>query len=416
MPFSFLHAADLHLDTPFTNVGGFPDAIGDALREASLEAWANLVEEASRRRVAFVLLAGDLYDGAQRGLRAQRAFLQGVTRLADEGIRTFLVHGNHDPVVEGWSAIRDLPELVTSFPTHQVGSVAFEAGGEQVVVHGISYATAATTENLALRFPAADRPGFHVGLLHANVGGPTTGHRDYSPCSVEDLRRTGYQYWALGHVHGRRVLCEGEPWVVYPGNLQGRSTKPTEQGPKGAVVVSVSHGVAAAPEPVALDRIRFQDLSISIDRYRDVAGLLDQLERLADPGAHQGRSLVVRATIEGSGPLHGELAPPARQAEILDELRRRGTEGTPFVWWHSLTWRTRPTDSVVDLRRRGDDFAADLERSIAEAGPEVAGSWRDLLPADLARELGDLLPAAEDAAIWQAAQQAARNAITAVDA
>jgi DNA repair exonuclease SbcCD nuclease subunit len=415
MPFSFLHAADLHLDTPFANVGGFPDAVGEALREASLEAWANLVEEASRRRVAFVLLAGDLYDGAQRGIRAQRAFLQGVTRLAEEGIRTFVVAGNHDPVVEGWSAIRDLPELVTSFPAHQVESVEFEAGGEQVMVHGISYATAATTENLALRFPAADRPGFHVGLLHANVGGATTGHQDYSPCSVEDLRAPGYQYWALGHVHGRRVLSE-EPWIVYPGNLQGRSTKPTEQGAKGAVVVSVHHGVASAPEPVALDRIRFQDLAVSIDRYRDVAALMDQLERLADPAAHQGRSLVVRATIEGSGHLHAELAPAARQAEVLEELRRRGTEGTPFVWWHSLTWRTRPVDSVVDLRRRGDDFAADLERSIAEAGPELVGSWRDLLPNDLARELGALLPAEDDQAIWQAAQQAARNAITAVDA
>ncbi|MCB0971585.1 MAG: metallophosphoesterase, partial [Acidimicrobiales bacterium] len=101
MPFSFLHAADLHLDTPFTNVGGFPDHVADALREASLQAWDQLVEEASRRQVAFVLLAGDLYDGAERGIRAQRAFLDGVTRLADEGIRTLLVHGNHDPVAEG---------------------------------------------------------------------------------------------------------------------------------------------------------------------------------------------------------------------------------------------------------------------------------------------------------------------------
>ncbi|MEZ5181593.1 MAG: AAA family ATPase [Acidimicrobiales bacterium] len=323
MPFSFLHAADLHLDTPFTNVGGYPSAVGEALREASLQAWGALVEEASRRQVAFVLLAGDVYDGAERGLRAQRAFLDGVTRLADEGIRTLLVHGNHDPVAEGWTAVRSFPELVTTFPAHTVASERFVAGVEAVTVHGTSYAVAATSDNLARRYPGASGGGFHIGLLHANVGGASTGHADYSPCTLDDLRRPGYQYWALGHVHGRRVLGEGEPWVVYPGNLQGRSTKPTERGPKGAVVVSVTDGVAGEPEFVALDRVRFVDVDVPIAPYAEVGSLLDQLEALASPEAHDGRSLVVRATLTGPGTLHEQLLAPARRAEVHDELRRR---------------------------------------------------------------------------------------------
>lgn len=220
--------------------------------------------EALARSVDFVVLAGDLYDGAERGIRAQRAFLDGVTQLADAGIRTLLVHGNHDPVAEGWTAITEFPDLVTTFPAHRVASVRFEAGGEQVTVHGTSYAVAATSENLARRYPVAEGGGFHLGLLHANVGGPSTGHADYSPCTVDDLRRTGYHYWALGHVHGRRTLHQGDPWVVYPGNLQGRSTKPTERGPKGAVVVTVTDGVAAEPTFVPLDRVRFVDLTLSI--------------------------------------------------------------------------------------------------------------------------------------------------------
>lgn len=415
MPFTFLHAADLHLDTPFASVGGFPAGVGEALREASLEAWTLLVDEASRRQVDFVLLAGDLYDGAERGIRAQRAFLDGVTRLAEQGIRTLLVHGNHDPVAEGWTAIAEFPELVTTFPAHRVASVSFEAGGEQVTVHGTSYAVSATSDNLARRYPVADGTGFHIGLLHANVGGPSTGHADYSPCTLDDLRRCGYQYWALGHVHGRRVVHEHEPWVVYPGNLQGRSTKPTERGAKGAVLVSVTDGIATEPEFIPLDRVRFTDLTLAIDPYRDVASLLDQLEQLASPAAHDGRSLIVRATIEGAGPLHQELASAARRAEVLDDLRRRGTARSPFVWWHALTWRTRAQAEVVDLRRRSD-FTADLLRFMDEAGPQAQGAWADLLPADVARDLADLLPDAADAAIWAAAQQSALDAITAVDA
>ncbi len=415
MPFSFLHAADLHLDTPFTSVGGYPDAVGEALREASLQAWDALVEEASRRQVAFVLLAGDLYDGAERGLRAQRAFLGGVTRLADEGIRTLIVHGNHDPVAEGWTAVRSFPDLVTTFPAHAVGTERFDAGGEAVAIHGTSYAVAATSDNLARRYPRADGDGFHIGLLHANVGGPTTGHADYSPCSLDDLRRTGYHYWALGHVHGRRVLCDGEPWVVYPGNLQGRTTKPTERGAKGAVVVAVDHGVAAAPEFVALDRIRFVDLDVAIDPYVEVASLLDQLEALASPAAHDGRSLVVRATIGGSGPLHEQLLSPTRRTEVLEELRRRGTERNPFTWWQSLTWQTRGQVAVVELRQR-DDFTADLIRTGEELTASGGTAWMDHLPADLIRELDGLLPDGTDDAIWADAQAAALEAIGGAEA
>jgi exonuclease SbcD len=415
MPFSFLHAADLHLDTPFASVGGFPANVGEALREASLEAWAQLVEEASHRKVDFVLLAGDLYDGAERGIRAQRAFLDGVTRLADEGIRTLLVHGNHDPVAEGWTAITEFPALVTTFPAHRVASERFTVGGEEVVVHGTSYAVSATSENLTRRYPVAADGAFHIGLLHANVGGPSTGHADYSPCSVEDLRRCGFQYWALGHVHGRRVLHDGEPWIVYPGNLQGRSTKPTERGPKGAVLVTVTDGVAAEPVFVPLDRVRFTDLTLSIEPYRDLGTLLEQLERLADPAGHDGRSLIVRATIDGAGPLHQDLASAARRTEILEDLRRRGAARSPFVWWHQLTWRTRAQLEVVDLRRR-EDFTADLLRSIDEAGPAERAGWTGLLPADIARDLADLLPDGDSDAIWATAQQAALDAITAVDA
>src|SRR4051812_28785719 len=170
MPFSFLHAADLHLDTPFASVGGFPADVATTLREASLRAWDALVDAAIEREVAFVLLAGDIYDGAERGIRAQRAFLDGVTRLADQGIRTFLVHGNHDPVGQGWTAIDGFPELVHQFASSKAESIELQAGGERVVVHGMSYATSAMAENLSLRFPRATGGGFHIGLLHANVG------------------------------------------------------------------------------------------------------------------------------------------------------------------------------------------------------------------------------------------------------
>jgi hypothetical protein len=177
----------------------------------------------------------------------------------------------------------------------------------------------------------------------------------------------------------------------------------------------VTDGVAAAPEFVALDRVRFVDVELSIDPYHELGSLLEQLEALASPSAHDGRALIARATITGSGPLHQQLTAETRRAEVLDDLRRRGTERSPFVWWQSLTWQTRSRVEVVDLRRR-DDFTADLLRSIDEAGPDQRAAWRDALPAEIARDLAALLPDGDDDAIWAAAQQAALDAICGVDA
>ena len=189
--FSFLHAADLHLDTPFEGLGAAHPQVAAALRDASLQAWDRLVQEAVRRRVAFVLLAGDLYDGPERGLRAQLRFRRGLHRLAEAGVEVFVVHGNHDPLEEGWSALRDLPPGVHVFGPGDPEAVPVVRGGRRIaLVHGVSYATRAERANLARRFVRAPGEGLQIGLLHAHVEGQA-GHDPYAPCSLDDLRASG---------------------------------------------------------------------------------------------------------------------------------------------------------------------------------------------------------------------------------
>ena len=104
MRFRFLHAADLHLDTPFTGMRRVDASLVATLRDATTRAFDNLVNAALEHSVAFVVIAGDIYDGPERGVRAQLAFRNGLDRLAQAGIRSFVVHGNHDPLEDGWSA------------------------------------------------------------------------------------------------------------------------------------------------------------------------------------------------------------------------------------------------------------------------------------------------------------------------
>lgn len=390
MRFRFVHAADLHLDTPFEGLRRVEPFVADALRDASLQAFDALVRLALDRRAAFVVLAGDVYDGAERGVRAQLALRRGLEALSAAGVATFVVHGNHDPVEEGWSAVRAWPPLVTVFGTGAVAAVPVEHEGVPVAtVHGVSYARRAVTENLALRFRRTDGPGFHVGVLHANVGG-SADHAPYSPCTVDDLRRAELDYWALGHVHARQVVHAGDPWVVYPGNLQGRSPKPSERGPKGAVVVEVDGAVAAPPEFVALDRVRFETVEVDVGALSDLAEVHAALQGAAEVrfAEADGRSLLVRATLTGRGPACADLRREGALVGLLQGLRDEAGQGSPFLWWEAVRDGTRPALDVDAVRRRGD-FAAELLAVADELGAD------DATRRAFAEERLSALPAAE---------------------
>lgn len=359
-PFRFIHAADLHLDTPFEGVAGPAPEVAEALREASLQAWDRLVQLALDEEVLFVLLAGDIYDGAERGVRAQIRFVNGLRRLDQAGIRTFIVHGNHDPL-SGWSAVHEWPATVTIFGSGAVESLPLEIAGEQVaVIHGISYGKRETIDNLARKFTRGDGRGLHVGLLHANVGAVSE-HASYAPCGLADLTAAGMDYWALGHVHKRQVLREGDPWVVYPGDTQGRSPKPSETGEKGAFVVTVSGSTVSPPEFYALDAVRFIECEHDIGDVVDIPQLQSRLAESLDSlrAQHEGRALLVRITLGGRGRLADDLARPGAIDGLLVEMREADAGLEPFLWIESIKNHTRQELDFATIRAR-DDFSAGL--------------------------------------------------------
>lgn len=374
----FVHAADLHLDTPFAGIARLDADLADRLQRASLEAFEALIELTLARDAALLLLAGDVYDGAERGIRAQLTMHRELSRLADAGVATCIVAGNHDPL-DGWSAIERWPELVTEFGPDEPGVVEVRRGGQLLaVVTGISYAQRDETRNLALLLErtAADVP--HIGLLHANVGSNPE-HAPYAPCSVEDLRRGGMDYWALGHIHRRQILLDGSdggPWAVYPGNLQGRSPKPSERGAKGASVVTVRDGQIVEVEHVSLDRARFDEVEVTIGADDD----LPTVHRRLAEGAHaaaaaaEGRIVVLRGVVTGSGAVHADLLRPGTVEELLEQLGAEAPTDPP-VAWTTLRIRTRPPRDPSDVAA-AEGLLADLAAVVTEArgNPE---DWSD---------------------------------------
>jgi len=356
--FRFIHASDLHLDTAFDGIAAKNERLAERLREASLQSWDRLVDLTIKRDASFLVLSGDLYDGPDRGLRAQLRFLKGLERLSERGISTFIVHGNHDPL-EGWSAIRQWPEKVTVFGSSQVGRIEVKKGDQTIAqVYGISYAKSNTTENLALRFDRASGPGLHIGILHCNVGGVGE-HAPYSPCSLDDLLARKMDYWALGHIHRREILRPGSPWIVYSGNLQGRSSKPSEQGAKGCIVVECdpSRVISVDFEPV--DSVRFVQADMDVSEFQEIPDLERAILKLGDQmrAEHSGRDLVVRVQLIGRSSLSKDLKKESSLAELLRQLREECESLSPLLFWDRIEDRTRSELNLKLIRERGDLLA-----------------------------------------------------------
>ena len=374
-PFRFLHTGDLHLDSPFAGlIADAPAHVSAALRDATLGAWDRIVALAIDERVDFVLVAGDAFEHANRTLLAQIRFRDGLARLGAAGIRSFVVTGNHDPL-SGWEPAVQWPDSMHRFGADGVGAVPVLREGVEIArVYGISYAVRDVTENLALRFRRDPDAPYAIGLLHANVGGQP-GHQAYAPCTVTDLRTTGIDYWALGHVHKPGILSRARPTIVYCGNPQGRD--PGEAEPRGCWVVDVAATGAATPRFVPVDAVRWCLLDVSIDAIEREEALVERTAATvaaARDGAE--RPIVAQVTLTGRGPMHEALA----RAGVLADLQRLATErigmgGAQWAWIASVRDATRP---AVDLATAGapGTFLGEL-LSQAEAAREVVSARPD---------------------------------------
>ena len=133
----FVHAADLHLDSPFSGLRSLaPDNVTSALRQATFDAYENIIDLCIAERADALLIAGDVYDGADRSLRAQLRFVDGLRRLDAAGIRSFICHGNHDPL-NGWEARLDLPQGCVRFGDDVTGESVFPDEPDRATVYGM---------------------------------------------------------------------------------------------------------------------------------------------------------------------------------------------------------------------------------------------------------------------------------------
>ncbi|MBK1732017.1 metallophosphoesterase [Thiococcus pfennigii] len=376
----FLHTADSHLDSPMRGLEAYEGAPVAALREATRRAFEGLVALALDEQVDFVVIAGDLYDGDWRDFSTGLFFTRQMARLHEADIPVYLIAGNHD-AASVLTRRLTLPPNVHAFSTRAPESLTVP--GRPVVIHGRGFPHRAVPENLVPDYPAPVPGSLNIGLLHTSLTGAPC-HDAYAPCTLRDLTEKGYDYWALGHVHQPQVLAR-DPWVVFPGNLQGRHIR--ESGPRGAWLVTVGEGrEILAAEHRHLDVVRWARVMV------DVAGLADPTElpgrigealqaALADA---DGRPLAARVTLTGATARHDQLKRdlPQVRADCLGQAQVVAGDG---IWVEEVEVATTPLYDLADLAARDELTGIVLEALHAAGEGDLA------LPAE-AQEMLRVLP------------------------
>jgi predicted phosphodiesterase len=324
---SFLHCADLHLDSPMRGLARYDGAPLEALRGATRHALEKMVDLAIDEQVRAVVVAGDLYDGNRDDYQTAVFLQRQLHRLREADVPVVLAYGNHDAESEITRRLV-VPGNTTVLPTSSPRSVVLDDAG--LAFHGQSYSTRVVDEDISAGYPAPVPGMLNVGVLHTSLDG-RPGHARYAPCTLEGLARRGYQYWALGHVHRREEHVKDGSTVVFPGNICGREVR--ESGPKGATVVEYDGDLVTRVSHRELAPVRWHLLDVDA---RDVSSVSGLTEVMLDHVARARRSgpdvlHAVRLDVVAGARARGAWLHDAESAEAQLRADAAGADGSVWV-------------------------------------------------------------------------------------
>ena len=381
MRFDFIHAADLHIDSPLASLGVKDPDVAARFARANRKAVEALVKETIQSGAKFLIIAGDIFDRDWKDVSTGLFFARQLGELHRADIPTFIVKGNHD----AQSVMsRELPYPSSAFTFAATKAETKHLEALRVALHGRSFAERGVPDNFVKSYPARREGWLNIGVLHTGLDG-ARGHETYAPCKIEDLKLFGYDYWALGHIHAGEIVSR-DPFVVYPGIVQGRSVR--ETGAKGAMRVTVEDGKIVAVEPLELDAARWAHEFCDVSACADEAAVLEPIAAALARAQKQagGRPLAIRITLTGVSPAHARLV--AHRERLEEEARALGLQAASDCWVERVKIATKapraaPKDEPDTLDIEGLIAAAADDPEFAQTLAGITASLEEKLPRDL---------------------------------
>ncbi len=351
----FIHAADLHLDSPFVGLKHMPAKLFERVRESTFLSFSKIIRCAIEEKVDFVLLSGDLYDEDERSLKAQIRLKKEFERLAEADIQVYVIHGNHDHMGGKWLEL-DWPSNVHVFSSHHVEVKEYKRNQTPLAyIYGYSYPARAVYENMTHQYiKKENRDVYHIGMLHGSMEGNKE-HDVYCPFKLNELIDKDFDYWALGHIHKRQILHLLHPVIAYSGNIQGRHRK--ESGRKGCYLVQMEQG-STRNTFVATDEIGWEELKVSIEGLQTISELIKACEQSMESIRKEKRSICLTISLVDSGVLSTALNSQETVQDLLDILNEQTGELDNFIWVVKIMNHTfKPLVTSHKLSTFYDDLA-----------------------------------------------------------
>lgn len=327
---SFIHAADLHLDSPMVGLKHLPSNIFTRVKESTFTALKKVTKAAIDHQVDFVILAGDLFDGEDRSLRAQSRFRTEMLKLAEEEIPVYVIYGNHDHLNGTWVHL-DLPSNVHVFNSEVETKVLHTKNGDIVNLYGFSYPIRHVYDRKIDDYMKLDGADFHIGILHGNESAGVE-HDNYAPFSISDLHQKDFDYWALGHIHKRAVLSETPP-IIYPGNIQGRNKK--ETGVKGIYHITLTD-LDKEMNFLETSDIIWEDIVINAASAKNFLEVLHLCQTTINSVRREQKGTLLSLFLKNIQ-LVDEREQRSVKGELLELLLEDEKEEESFVWVVDLT-------------------------------------------------------------------------------
>lgn len=325
----FIHTADVHLGHPFLGLNNLSDDLLKQIEQATFVSFTNLIDFALSEQVDFIIISGDLFDTQHQSVQVLDFLTTQFKRLVPENIKVYLSFGNHD--FNQTIANFDFGSNVVLFKDEVEVKQQITKQGETVNIVGFSYQKQHVTDKVIEQFPMKTSGEFQIGMYHGSVDGQ---NGQYAPFTVTDMLTKHYDYWALGHIHKRQVLAK-QPWIIYPGNLQGQNIK--EDGPKGFYYVT-NHGQQLTTEFIACAKVTWDIKAITVPTVatqHDLLAVIMQklMQEIKTDVALQMLRLELTSTYKLPQLLELRILDGATVAQINQELR---THGLSNVWINDI--------------------------------------------------------------------------------
>lgn len=206
----FVHMADMHLDSKFIVLAN-KENLSQERRIEQRKVMKDIVEFIKMNNIPYFFIAGDLYE--QEYIKESTIkYINSLFQTIPE-TQIFITPGNHDPYI----ANSFYKQYMWSSNVHIFKSELEIIETEDADIYGYGFSSfymEAKYHKIEIKNPKK----INILITHGSLDSSEKEQRLYNPINSEELKKMGFDYIALGHIHKKSYNDYEKQNIVYPGS------------------------------------------------------------------------------------------------------------------------------------------------------------------------------------------------------